>query len=160
MDFELSDEQRLLKDSVERLTTQRYDFETRKKFMAEPGGWGRTMWKQYVDLGLTALPFAEEHGGVGGGPVEAMIVMEAFGRALALEPYLATVVLGGGFLRHAASPEQRAEWVPQIAAGELRLAFAQNERQSRYDLHDVATTARRDGSGFVLDGAKGLVVHG
>jgi pimeloyl-CoA dehydrogenase small subunit len=89
-----------------------------------------------------------------------MIVMEAFGRALALEPYLATVVLGGGFLRHGASPEQRADVIPSIAAGELRLAFAQTERQSRYDLHDVATTARRDGSGYVLDGAKGVVVHG
>src|SRR5215211_8028176 len=138
MDFELSDEQRLLKDSIERLTTQRYDFETRKKFMAEPGGWSRAMWTQYADLGLTALPFAEEHGGVGGGSVETMIVMEAFGRALALEPYLATVILGGGFLRHGGSEAQRAELIPRIAAGELTLAFAHTERQSRHDLFDVA----------------------
>src|SRR3954462_8883714 len=112
MDFELSDEQRLLKDSVERLTTQRYEFETRKKYMKEPDGWSRDMWRQYTELGLTALPFAEEHSGVGGGPVETMIVMEAFGRALALEPYLATVVLGGGFLRHGARDAQRAERIP------------------------------------------------
>ena len=103
MDFELSEEQRLLKDSVERLTTQRYDFEARKKYMQETDGWSRALWKQYAELGLTALPFAEEHGGIGGGPVETMIVMEAFGRALALEPYFATVVLGGGFLRLGAS---------------------------------------------------------
>src|SRR5439155_21349404 len=102
MNFELSDEQRLLKDSAERLCAQRYEFETRKKYMKETDGWSRDMWRQYVDLGLTALPFAEEHGGVGGGSVETMIVMEAFGRALTLEPYVATVVMGGVFLRRVA----------------------------------------------------------
>ena len=160
MDFELSDEQRLLKDSVERLTTQRYDFEARKKFMAEPGGWSRDIWRQYAELGLTALPFAEEHGGIGGGPVETMIVMEAFGRALALEPYFATVVLGGGFLRHGASDAVKAELLPKVASGETFLAFAHTERQARYDLADVATTAKKDGAGYVLDGAKSLVLHG
>ena len=160
MDFELSDEQRLLKDSVERLTTQRYDFETRNKFMAEPDGWSRAMWKQYVDLGLTALPFSEEHGGIGGGAVETMIVMEAFGRALALEPYLATVVLGGGFLRHGASDAAKAELLPKVAAGEALLAFAHIERQARYDLADVATTAKKDGAGYVLNGEKSLSLHG
>ena len=160
MDFELSDEQRLLKDSVERLTTQRYDFETRKKFMAEPDGWSRAMWKQYVDLGLTALPFSEDHGGIGGGPVETMIVMEAFGRALALEPYLATVILGGGFLRHGASDTVKSELLPKVAAGEALLAFAHIERQARYDLADVATTAKKDGAGYVLNGEKSLALHG
>src|SRR5688572_5938708 len=138
MDFELSEEQRLLKDSVERLCTQRYEFEMRKKYMTETDGWSRDMWRQYVDLGLTALPFAEEHGGVGGGAVETMIVMEAFGRALALEPYLATVILGGGLVRHGGSEAQQAELILQIAAGELTLAFAHTERQSRHDLFDVA----------------------
>jgi pimeloyl-CoA dehydrogenase small subunit len=160
MDFELSDEQRLLKDSVERLITQRYDFETRKKFMAEPDGWSRDMWRQYAELGLTALPFAEEHGGIGGGPVETMIVMEAFGRALALEPYLATVVIGGGFLRGGASDAVKAELLPKVAAGEALLSFAHLERQARYDLADVATTARKDGAGYVLNGEKSLAVHG
>ena len=160
MDFELSEEQRLLKDSVERLTTQRYDFEPRKKFMAEPDGWSRALWKQYVDLGLTALPFAEEHGGIGGGPVETMIVMETFGRALALEPYFATVVLGGGFLRLGASDAVKGELLPKVAAGETLLSFAHTERQSRYDLADVATTAKKDGAGYVLDGAKSLALHG
>ena len=160
MDFELSEEQRLLKDSVERLVTQRYDFEARKKFMAEPDGWSRALWKQYVDLGLTALPFAEEHGGIGGGPVETMIVMEAFGRALALEPYWATVVLGGSFLRLGASETTRAEELPKVASGETLLAFAHIERQARYDLADIATSAKKDGAGYVLDGAKSLSVHG
>src|SRR3954451_20237168 len=160
MDFELSDEQRLLKDSVERLTTQRYDFETRKKFMAEPDGWSRDMWRQYAELGLTALPFAKEHGGIGGGPVETMIVMEAFGRALTLEPYLATVVLGGGFLRHGASDAVKGELLPKVAAGAALLAFAHIERQARYDLADVAATAKKDGAGYVLNGEKSLVIHG
>jgi pimeloyl-CoA dehydrogenase small subunit len=160
MDFELSEEQRLLKDSVERLVTQRYDFEARKKYMAEPDGWSRALWKQYVDLGLTALPFAEEHGGIGGGPVETMIVMEAFGRALALEPFWATVVVGGGFLARGASEAARADLLPKVAAGEALLAFAHSERQARYDLADVAATAKKDGAGYLLDGAKSLSVHG
>lgn len=160
MDFDVSDEQRLLKDSVERLMADRYGFEKRAEYRRSPDGFSRELWAQYAELGLLGLPFAEADGGFGGGPVETMIVMEAFGRALALEPYLATVVLGGGFLRHGASPEQRAELVPAIASGELRLAFAQLERQSRWDLHDVATTAKRDGSGYVLEGAKGVVIHG
>ena len=101
-------------------------------------------------------PFAEEHGGIGGGAVETMIVMEAFGRALALEPYFATVVLGGGFLRLGASDAVQSDVLPKVAAGETLLAFAHTERQSRYDLADVAATAKKDGAGYVLDGAKSL----
>lgn len=160
MDFELSEEQRLLKQSVERLLADRYSFEQRTAYMKEQGGFSRALWKQYADLGLLALPFAEEDGGIGGGPVEVMIVMEALGRALVLEPFLATVVLAGGVLRHTGSKEQRAGLVPKIADGSLILALAHSERQSRYDLADVATSAKRDGDGYVLDGAKGLVLHG
>ena len=160
MDFELSEEQRLLKDSVERLTTQRYDFEARKKYMKETDGWSRALWKQYVDLGLTALPFAEEHGGIGGGPVETMIVMEAFGRALALEPYFASVILGGSFVKLGASEAARNDVLPKVAVGETLLAFAHIERQARYDLADVAATAKKDGAGYVLNGEKSLSVHG
>src|ERR1700760_726700 len=99
MDFELTEEQRLLRESVERLMSDRYDFAARKRAMQEPGGFSAEMWKQYAELGLLGLPFAESDGGLGGGAGETMMVMEAFGRALALEPYLATVVLGGGLLR-------------------------------------------------------------
>jgi pimeloyl-CoA dehydrogenase small subunit len=160
MDFELSDEQRLLRQSLERLLAERYDFAARQVFAKEPAGFSEALWRQYAELGLLALPFAESDGGIGGGAVETMIVMEEFGRALALEPYLATVVLGGGFLRLGGSPAMRAALVPQIAGGGLRLAFAHAERQARYHLSDVATIARRDGTGFVLDGAKSLVLHG
>ena len=160
MDFSHTDEQRLLKDSVERLLADRYGFDARQRFLQEPAGWSRELWRSYADLGLLGLTFGEEHGGVGGGPVETMIVMEAFGRALALEPFFATVVLGGGLLRLGADDAMCADLMPKIAAGDLRLAFAHAERQSRYELADVATTARRDGAHYVLDGAKSLVVHG
>src|ERR1700738_4292278 len=160
MDFELSDEQLLLKDSVERLAAQRYDFEARKKYMKENDGWSRDMWRQYVELGLTALPFAEEHGGIGGGAVETMMGMEACGRALARDPYFATVVRGGGFLKQGASDVVRGEWLPKVAAGETLLSFAHTERQSRYDLADVATMATKEDSGYDLEGAKSLALHG
>jgi len=160
MDFDLSEDQRLLKDSVDRLVADRYDFDTRRGILASPEGWSRAMWSQFAELGLLAVPFAEEHGGIGGGPVETMIVMEAFGRGLVVEPYLATVILGGGLLRHAGSEAQKGEFLPRIAAGELTMALAQVERGSRYDLFDVSTTARRDGEGYILNGEKGVVLHG
>ncbi len=160
MDFDLTDEQRLLKDSVDRLIADQYQFEQRKKYLAQPDGWSREAWQQFAELGLLGLPFAEQFGGFGGGPVETMIVMEAFGRGLVLEPYFATVILGGGLLRHAATQAQQQALIPEIAQGKLKLAFAHVERQSRYDLADVATTARRDGEAWVLDGAKSVVLHG
>jgi len=160
MDFDLNEEQRLLKESLERLTSDRYAFEQRKNYAQNAEGWSRKLWAQYAELGLLGLPFAEQHGGSAGGPVETMIVMEAFGRALTLEPYLATVVMGGGFLRHGGNAEQCSNLVPKIADGSLTIAFAHTERQSRYDLHDVETRAARDGSGWVIDGEKGVVLHG
>ena len=106
------------------------------------------MWSQYAELGLLGLPFAEQHGGFGGGGVETMLVMEAFGRALALEPYLATIVLAGTALRLAGNDAQQAALLPQVAAGEKRLAFAHGERQARYDLPDVLTKATPQGRGL------------
>ena len=160
MDFDLTDEQRLLKDSVDRLVADRYDFEARKKFARGADGWSSELWAQYAELGLLGLPFAEAQGGFGGGPVETMLVMEAFGRGLILEPYHATVVLGGGLVRRAGNQAQQAALIPAIAEGTLKLAFAHVERHSRYELADVATTARRDGEGWLLDGAKSVVLHG
>ncbi|MBV8133275.1 MAG: acyl-CoA dehydrogenase family protein [Alphaproteobacteria bacterium] len=160
MDFDLTEEQRLLKESLDRLIGDRYAFEQRKSYGQAPEGWSREVWAQFAELGLLGLPFAEKYGGSAGGPVETMIAMEAFGRALALEPFLATVVLGGGFLRHGGSADQCAAIIPKIADGSLTLAFAQTERHSRYDLADISTTARRDGTAWVLDGEKGVVLHG
>jgi pimeloyl-CoA dehydrogenase small subunit len=160
MDFALTDEQRLLQNSVERLFADHYAFDARRRYSQEPEGWSRVMWKRYAELGLLGLPFDEKYGGSAGGPVESMIAMEAIGRALALEPYLATVVLAGGLLRFGGSEAMHADLLPKIASGDLILAFAHSERQSRYDLADIAATARRDGAGYVIDGAKTLVLHG
>src|SRR5919205_4545113 len=123
MDFDLSDEQRLLKESVGRMVADTYDFETRKKVMAEPEGWSRANWAAFAEMGLLGIPFAEEHGGFGGGAVETMLVMEAFGRGLVVEPYLSTVVLGGGLLRHGGSEAQKGDILPAVASGETTLAF-------------------------------------
>jgi pimeloyl-CoA dehydrogenase small subunit len=160
MDFELSDEQRLLQDSVTRLMADRYSFEQRKAYLKAPEGFSSALWSQYADLGLLGLPFAEEYGGFGGGAQEIMLVMQAFGHALILEPYLATVVLCGAALRHAGNDAQKAAILPAIADGSMKLAFAHAERQARYDLTDVVTTAHRGSGGWVLDGAKSVVVHG
>ena len=160
MDFDLSEEQRLLKESVDGLLTDAYDFEQRKKYMKEKGGWSKAIWNRLAEQGLLGLPFAEEDGGFGGGGVETMIVMEALGRALVLEPYLATVVIGGGFLRHGGSAEQKAAHVPVIVDGSKTFAFAQLEKNSRYDLFDVATTAKRKGGAYVIDGEKFVAING
>ena len=160
MDFDLTEEQRLLRDSVERLLADHYTFDKRRAYLAEPEGWSRTLWSQYAELGLLGLPFAEEHGGFGGGGIEVMLVMEAFGRVLALEPYLATVVLAGTALRLAGNAAQQQALIPPVAEGSRVLAFAHGERQARYDLPDVLTTATPKGGGWVIDGAKSVVLHG
>jgi pimeloyl-CoA dehydrogenase small subunit len=160
MDFEYTEEQRLLRESLDRLLGDSYEFAQRKAYMAEPEGFSRAMWAQYAELGLLGLPFAEEQGGFGGGGVETMIVMEALGRVIALEPYLATVVLAGTALKLAGSQVQQEALIPRIADGSLRLALAHGERQARYDLSDVVTTAKKTAGGWRLDGAKSVVVHG
>jgi pimeloyl-CoA dehydrogenase small subunit len=160
MDFDLSEEQRLLKESVDGLLTDSYDFDHRKKYMAEKGGWSKGVWNRLAEQGLLGLPFSEADGGFGAGGVETMIVMEALGKALVLEPYLATVVIGGGFLRHGGSAEQKAAHIPGIIDGSKTFAFAQLEKNSRYDLQDVSTTAKRKGEGWVIDGEKFVVLNG
>jgi pimeloyl-CoA dehydrogenase small subunit len=160
MDFDLTDDQRLLGDSVTRLLAAEYGFEQRKALLKTPTGWSETLWQRYAELGLLGLPIAEEHGGFGGGPVDVMLLMQAFGRHLVLEPYLATVVLGATALRLAGNDAQQGEILPEVAAGTMKLAFAHYERQARYDLTDILTTAKPSGGGFVLEGAKSVVLHG
>jgi pimeloyl-CoA dehydrogenase small subunit len=160
MDFDLSEEQRLLKESVDGLLKTSYDFEQRKKYGAEKGGWSKSLWNKLAEQGLLGLPFSEEDGGFGAGAVETMIVMEALGKALVLEPYLATVVLGGGFLRRGGSAAQKQAYLPSIIDGSRTLAFAQLEKNSRYDLTDIATSAKKKGEAFVIDGEKFVVLNG
>jgi pimeloyl-CoA dehydrogenase small subunit len=160
MDFDLTEEQRLLRDSVDGLLTDAYEFEQRKKYMKEKGGWSKAIWGKLAEQGLLGLPFAEADGGFGAGAVETAIVMEALGKALVLEPYLATVVIAGGFLRHGGSDAQKAAHIPSIIDGSKTFAFAQLEKNSRYDLADVSTTAKKKGSGFLIDGEKFVVLNG
>jgi pimeloyl-CoA dehydrogenase small subunit len=160
MDFDLSEEQRLLKESVEGLLNDAYDFDSRKKYMTEKGGWSRAIWSRLAEQGLLGLPFSEDDGGFGAGAVETMIVMEALGRAMVLEPYLATVVIGGAFLRHGGSAAQKAAHIPGIIDGSKTFAFAQLEKNSRYDLDDVTTSAKPKGGGWVIDGEKFVVLNG
>ena len=160
MDFQPSDDQRLLAESVNRLLADTYSFAQRKTYLAQPEGWSPAIWGKFAELGLLGLPFAEEYGGFGGGAQEVMLVMQAFGRVLVLEPFLSTVVLAGTAVRTAGTAEQKRAILPAIAEGTLKLAFAHSERQARYDLTDVVTTAKRSGSGWVLDGSKSVVSHG
>jgi pimeloyl-CoA dehydrogenase small subunit len=160
MDFELSSEQQLLKDSADRLIADRYDMRARGKILESETGWSREIWSTLAELGFLGLPFKAEDGGFDGGPVEQMLVLEAFGRGLLVEPYLATVVLGGSAITLAADPARRTEILGSVAAGERLLAFAHGERHSRYRLRQVETTARREGGHWVLNGEKTTVIHG
>ena len=160
MDFDLTDDQRLLGDSVTRLLAAEYGFEQRKALLKTPAGFSETLWGRYAELGLLGLPIPEDYGGFGGGPVDVMLLMQAFGRHLVLEPYLATVVLGVTALRLAGTEAQQGEILPEVAAGSMKLAFAHYERQARYDLTDILTTAKPNADGFVLEGAKSVVLHG
>ncbi len=160
MNFDLTEEQQLLKDSVTRLIADRYGFESRKGFQASSEGWSRELWRQYAEIGLLGVPFSEADGGFGGGPVETMLVMEAFGRALVLEPFLATVVLGGQLVAAAGTPEQKAAILPGVAAGETLLGLAATEPQSRWSLTHIAATASPAGDGWTISGEKLGVLGG
>jgi pimeloyl-CoA dehydrogenase small subunit len=160
MDFDLSDDQRLLKESLGKLLGARYgDFEIRKGYKKHADGFDRAVWAEYAEAGILALPFGEAHGGFGGGPVETMIVMEEFGAHLTLEPYLTSAVLCGDILKFA-SPALQDEFLPKLAAGEAILALAQIERGSRSDLNDVSLNARADGADYLLEGEKSIVIGG
>lgn len=160
MDLTESDEQRLLRDSAGRFITETYTAKLREKNATEPLGFSPAIWKQFADLGWLALPIAEEYGGLGGSAVDVGILMEAFGKGLVSEPYLATVVLGAGLIAEAGSAAQKQALLPKVADGSLHLAFAHAERAARADLSHVETTARRDGKKWIIDGHKIAVLDG
>jgi len=159
MDFSFTEEQTLLRNSVSKFLADNYKFETFKKISRTEPGWSPANWKQFAELGLLAAPLPEEHGGLGGGPVDTMIVMEEFGRALVLEPFVQTVVVGGGFLGRG-SAAQKSEWLPKIAGGETVIAFAFAEPQGRFNFADLTTTAKKQGANYVLSGQKAVVLGG
>lgn len=164
MELDLTDEQKMLADSVRSLLDKRYDANARLQLLEGDGdsssGWSRDLWKQYAELGLLGLTFDEQYGGAGMGVGELAVVMEQFGRALVLEPFIATVVLGGALVAAAGTPEQKQELLPGVAAGETLLAFAATERGSRWSLTEIATTATGSGDEWTLDGDKVAVLGG
>lgn len=158
MNFDFTDEQNMLRDSVAKLVAAKYDFDTRRKALAAAPGWRPDLWAEMGELGLFMAPLPEEMGGLGGTAVDAMVVMEEFGKGLVVEPYVASVVHAGAALRLGGSAAQREAHGARIASGEGIYAVAALEPKSRYDLADVATTARKDGAGYVLSGHKAVVV--
>lgn len=160
MDLDLTDEQRMLAESVNGLLDKRYDPNARLALLDSELGWSRELWSQYAELGLLGLTFDEQYGGSGMGPAELAVVMECFGRALVLEPFLATVVLGGSLVAAGGTAEQKKDVLPRVAAGELLLAFAHTEPASRWSLTDLATSATAAGDGWTLTGEKIAVLGG
>ena len=160
MDFSVTEEQSMLADSVSKFMENDYDFESRQKIAESDSGYSLELWRTFAELGWTAVPFAEGDGGLGGGPVELMLMMEQFGRGLLVEPFLANIVLAGGVLRRLATAEQKSRWLAGIIEGETQASLAFAEPQARFDINNIATTATDDGGNFVLNGKKTLVLNG
>jgi len=158
MDIQFTEEQELLRSSVQRLLRDQYDFDTRRKIVASENGFSRKHWAAFAELGLLAAPFAEDAGGLGGGPLSTMIIMQEFGRHLVVEPFVETVVVAGGLIEQVGSDEQKQAFIPDIIAGTKLWALAWTEKGSRFDLATVTTTARRDGNDYVLSGEKTAVM--
>jgi alkylation response protein AidB-like acyl-CoA dehydrogenase len=160
MDFELKPEQEQLRDMLQRYVRKDYAFEARRRIIASPEGFSREVWSAFAELGLLGIGIPEAHGGIGGDAVDTFVVMESLGTGIVVEPYLSTVVLGAGLVRDAGSEAQKSALLPKVAAGEALIALAHDEPGSRYELDQVATTARKGGNGYVLKGEKAVSIHG
>ena len=156
MDFSFNEEQTLLRNTIQSFIQDNYDFDKRTEIVKSEEGMKIENWKLFSDLGLLGLPFSEDDGGLGFGPVELMIVAEEFGKGLVVEPYIQTIVTCGGFLKRA-SEKQRHEYIPKIISGEDIWAFAYAEPQGRYNLNDLTTKASKEGDNYILNGCKCVV---
>jgi alkylation response protein AidB-like acyl-CoA dehydrogenase len=159
MDFDLTKEQQLLSDAVQRFVGKEYSFAAREAILDSKEGWSREIWAKLAELGLLGLQVPEEHGGMGGAMVETMLTMNALGRGLLLEPYLPSAILATALIRELGSPAQKEELLPVLAAGERIAVPAHGEPGARDDLARVATTAARAGDGYALNGRKTVIVH-
>jgi alkylation response protein AidB-like acyl-CoA dehydrogenase len=157
MNFDYTDEQNAIRDSLSKWAAQQYDFDKRRAALASEDAW-KSNWATFAELGLLAAPLPEDFGGLGGGAIDVSVVAEEFGKALVVEPFVPTVVLGGGALKYAGSAAQKEEHLNAIAGGERVIAFAQAEPRSRWALNDVSTSANKDGAGYVLNGHKAVVL--
>lgn len=160
MDFSYTEEQTLLRNTVAKYLADNYKYETWRKFTRGELGRDPVHWNQFAELGLLAAVLPEAQGGLGGGAIETSIIMEEFGKSLVVEPFVPTVVIGGGMIARAGSDGLKAEWIEKIANGKTILAFAVAESQGRYNLADLKTSAKKQGAGFVLNGHKAVVIAG
>lgn len=160
MDFSYSEEQQMLRDSVAKFVANDYDFDTRRKIIEGDDGFSTKNWKLFAELGWLMVPFAEADGGLGGTAVDIVGLMEELGKGMVIEPLLATAILGGGVVAKAGSAQQKEEILSQVMAGELQLALAFSEAQSRYNLSDVSTTATKNGDSYSITGEKAVVLNG
>ena len=159
MDLSYTEEQMLLRDSVQKFIRDNYDISERNKLTATDEGFSRDNWRQYAELGWLAMPFSEEDGGIGGTPVDTMVMMEEFGKGLVVEPFLATIVMAGSAISEAANAEQKSELLPGIMDGSRFATFAYAERQAHHDLSNVVTTAKKDGDFYLINGNKSVVLN-
>jgi len=158
MDIQFTEEQELLRSSIQRLLRDQYDFEARRKVVADEQGFSRRQWEAFAEIGLLAAPFAEDAGGLGGGPLSTMIIAHEFGRHLVVEPFVETVVLAGGLIERLGDAAQKQGFIPEIIDGKKIWTLAWTEKGGRFDLADVTTTARREGDDYVLSGGKTAVI--
>jgi len=160
MDFEYSDEQRLFSETLRKFLNTGYGFDARAKIITSSAGFSEDVWAAMAEMGILGVPFDAEHGGFGGNTVDMMVVMEALGEALVVEPYLATVGLGGRFIARGGTVAQQKQILPSLIAGKTKMAFAQTEPGARYELARVSARATPSGDGWVLEGDKRAVLHG
>jgi len=159
MNFELSEEQKMIQQSVERFVQENYDLSNRIKISSEDPGYSKEYWSSMAELGWLGLAFDEEDGGFGGNQIDTLVLMEQFGKGLVLEPFLANIVLGGGAIKRGGSAALKESIIPSLIDGSLQLTLAYAEEQSRFDLEDIATAAREDDGNFVLNGKKSMVLN-
>ena len=159
MNFELSEEQKMIQQSVERFVQENYDLSNRIKISSEDPGFSKEYWSSMAELGWLGLAFSEEDGGFGGNQIDTLVLMEQFGKGLVLEPFLANVVLGGGSIKRGASQEIKDSIIPSLIDGSLQITLAYAEEQSRFDIEDIATAAREENDGFIINGKKSMVLN-
>ena len=159
MNFELSEEQKMIQQSVERFVQENYDLSNRIKISSEDPGFSKEYWSSMAELGWLGLAFSEEDGGFGGNQIDTVVLMEQFGKGLVLEPFLANIVLGGGSIKRGASQEIKDSIIPSLIDGSLQITLAYAEEQSRFDIEDVATAAREENGGFIINGKKSMVLN-
>tara|TARA_B100001113_G_scaffold349531_1_gene345086 strand:- start:126 stop:1253 length:1128 start_codon:yes stop_codon:yes gene_type:complete len=159
MNFELSEEQKMIQQSVERFVQENYDLPKRVEISSKDPGYSQEYWGSMAELGWLGLPFEEKDGGFGGNQIDTLVIMEQFGKGLVLEPFIANVVLGGGAIQIGGSEELKKEMLPGLIEGSKQMTLAYAEQQSRFDLEDVATSARQEGDKFIINGQKSMVLN-